>query len=158
LYLAPREERVSDRRRALAARLPGLARDLGERLEVGDRLLDPVLTELRLRRGDELHRVRDLGRVLDGLDPSFDVACLRHCLRAHFAVGSCFGPDGAAGGGGDCATTGGGAAAAAGGGAFFSAERGSGVRPSFQCLMKSTRTSRRFFLVVSVRSLVFRMS
>ena len=49
---------------------------------VGARREDPFLSPPQLRRGDELHRARDLLRRLDGADTPPDVAKGRHAGSA----------------------------------------------------------------------------
>ena len=49
---------------------------------------DAVLRALQLRRGDELHRLRDLARALDGLDSPAQLPGLRHQRAAIFLYSS----------------------------------------------------------------------
>src|SRR5882762_1947189 len=70
--LAQQGEPLRERRRV------EIADDLRERLRVGSRADDAILGALQLRRGDELHRLRDLARVLDGADAPLQLTGLRH--------------------------------------------------------------------------------
>jgi hypothetical protein len=53
--------------------------DVGEGVGEGARRGHAVLGALHLRRGDHLHRLRDLLRVLHGLDAPAELATLGHC-------------------------------------------------------------------------------
>src|SRR5204862_8010798 len=45
-----------------------------------------ILRALELRRGDELHRLRDLARVRNGADPPFQLAGLRHYSALYSSI------------------------------------------------------------------------
>ena len=68
------EEREPHGRR----RPPHSGDELVHRLRVRPERVDPLLGAPQLRRGDELHRARDLARVADGLDPPLEVLNRRH--------------------------------------------------------------------------------
>src|SRR5438046_2645541 len=64
-----------------------IADEFGQRSSVRARCDPTVLRALELRRSDELHRLGDLARALDGLDPPAQFAGLRH-QRAIFLYSS----------------------------------------------------------------------
>ena len=68
------EEREAHRGR----RPPHSGDQLVHRLGVRPERADPLLRAPQLRRGDELHRPRDLARVADGLDAAFEILDRSH--------------------------------------------------------------------------------
>src|SRR5919198_468310 len=75
LLLALLEQRQSTHG---GARACGAGHQLQHPVGVGSHRLDPALRLSQLRRSDELHRPRDLARVLNRTDAAFDVLDGRH--------------------------------------------------------------------------------
>jgi len=76
---APRVARLAQQGKPLGQlRRVQLADHLGERLRVRARAHHAILGALQLRRGDELHRLGDLLRVLHRADAPLQLAGLRH--------------------------------------------------------------------------------